>query len=106
MSRSGSETPVFADVFARCETTEHFGSALVIVDSMDLSRLPNTSKAAKGRKIYSYLLRGLRVERPGLVWAADITYLTMRRGFSVSGRHHGLAHAKGSGLAHLEHAGS
>ena len=38
-------------------------------------------KASKGHKIYPYLLRGLRVERPNQVWCADITYLPMRRGF-------------------------
>ena len=42
---------------------------------------PNTSKAAKGHKTYPYLLKGLRVTRPNQVWAADITYLPMRRGF-------------------------
>ncbi|SMX50797.1 Integrase core domain protein [Pelagimonas varians] len=42
---------------------------------------PNTSKAAKGDKIYPYLLRGLRVDRPNQVCCADITYLPMRRGF-------------------------
>ena len=42
---------------------------------------PNTSKAAKGHKTYPYLLRGLHVTRPNQVWAADITYLPMRRGF-------------------------
>jgi len=48
---------------------------------MPIYQKPNTSKAAKGHKIYPYLLRGLRVDRPNQVWAADITYIPMRRGF-------------------------
>ena len=48
---------------------------------MPIYQKPNTRKAAKGHKIYPYLLRGLRVERPNQVWCADITYLPMRRGF-------------------------
>lgn len=48
---------------------------------MPIYQKPNTSKPAKGHKIYPYLLRGLQVVRPNQVWAADITYLPMRRGF-------------------------
>jgi putative transposase len=44
-------------------------------------RRPNTSKPAPGHKIYPYLLRGLKVERPNQVWAMDITYIPMARGF-------------------------
>jgi putative transposase len=44
-------------------------------------RRPNTSKPAPGNKIYPYLLRGLKVERPNQVWAMDITYIPMARGF-------------------------
>ena len=46
-----------------------------------LYRRPNTSKAAPGHKIYPYLLRGLVVDRPNQVWAMDITYIAMARGF-------------------------
>ena len=46
-----------------------------------LYRRPNTSKPAPGHKIYPYLLRGLVVERPNHVWATDITYIPMGRGF-------------------------
>jgi putative transposase len=46
-----------------------------------LYRRPNTSKPADGHKIYPYLLRGLPVERPNQVWAMDITYIPMARGF-------------------------
>ena len=46
-----------------------------------LYRRPNTSKPAAGHKIYPYLLRGLEVVRPNQVWAMDITYIPMARGF-------------------------
>jgi len=46
-----------------------------------LYRRPNTSKPAPGHKIYPYLLRGVKVERPNQVWATDITYIPMARGF-------------------------
>lgn len=44
-------------------------------------RRSNTSKPAPGHKIYPYLLRGVTVERPDHVWAMDISYIPMRRGF-------------------------
>jgi putative transposase len=42
---------------------------------------PNTSKPAPGHRIYPYLLRGLAITRPNEVWAMDITYIPMARGF-------------------------
>jgi len=44
-------------------------------------RRPRTSKPAPGHKIYPYLLRGMKITRPNQVWAADITYIPMARGF-------------------------
>jgi putative transposase len=44
-------------------------------------RRPNTSKPAPGHRIYPYLLRTLAVTRPNQVWAMDITYIPMARGF-------------------------
>jgi putative transposase len=44
-------------------------------------RRPITSKPEPGHRIYPYLLRGLIVERPNHVWAIDITYIPMARGF-------------------------
>jgi putative transposase len=46
-----------------------------------LYRKPNTSKPAPGHKIYPYLLRGVTINRPNQVWAMDITYVPMARGF-------------------------
>jgi putative transposase len=42
---------------------------------------PNTSKPAPGHTVYPDLLRGLTIERPNQVWAADITYIPIGRGF-------------------------
>ena len=44
-------------------------------------RRPNTSKPAPGHRIYPYLLRGLTINRPNHVWATDISYIPMARGF-------------------------
>jgi putative transposase len=44
-------------------------------------RRKNTSKRHPGHAIYPYLLRGLVINRPNQVWAADITYIPMARGF-------------------------
>jgi putative transposase len=42
---------------------------------------PNTSKPAPGHTVYPDLLRGLTIERPNQVWAADSTYIPIGRGF-------------------------
>jgi len=44
-------------------------------------RCPRTSVPAKGHTVYPYLLRGMKITRPNQVWAADITYIPMARGF-------------------------
>ena len=43
---------------------------------------PNTSRRASGAQIYPYLLRNLEIEHSNHVWAGDITYIPMRRGFA------------------------
>ena len=46
-----------------------------------LYRKPNTSKKPPGHTIYPYLLRTLTITRANQVWAMDITYIPMARGF-------------------------
>jgi putative transposase len=42
---------------------------------------PRTTKPAPGHKIFPYLLRNMAIDGPNQVWAADITYLPIGRGF-------------------------
>lgn len=46
-----------------------------------LYRKPNTSRKTPGRTIYPYLLRTLPITRANQVWAMDISYIPMARGF-------------------------
>jgi putative transposase len=46
-----------------------------------LYRRPRTTKPEPGHKIHPYLLRGMAITRPNQVWAMDITYIPMERGF-------------------------
>ena len=43
---------------------------------------PKTSKKHPQHKVYSYLLRGVKVTRPNQVWSTDITYIRLERGFA------------------------
>ena len=42
---------------------------------------PHLSQPGIGHKIYPYLLKGLKIERPNQVWSTDITYIRLSRGF-------------------------
>ena len=44
-------------------------------------RRPRTSNPAPGHKIYPYLLGSMEITKPNQVWAADITYIPMAKGF-------------------------
>ena len=59
----------------------HVTTLMRIMGNEAVYRRPNTSKPAPGHRIYPYLLRGLTIDRPNHVWATDITYIPMARGF-------------------------
>lgn len=59
----------------------HVATCMKTMGIEALYRRPNTSKPAPGHKIYPYLLRKLAVTQPNQVWAMDITYIPMARGF-------------------------
>jgi len=60
---------------------ERVATMMKRMDITAIYRRPNTSKPAPGHKIYPYLLRNLAVARPDQVWAMDISYIPMARGF-------------------------
>jgi putative transposase len=59
----------------------HVGTLMRRMGIEPIYRKPRTSLADKAHRIYPYLLSGVVVERPNQVWACDITYLPMARGF-------------------------
>jgi putative transposase len=60
----------------------HVSYLMRIMGIHTIYRRPRTTIPDKQHKIYPYLLGGLTIDRAGQAWAADITYLPMRKGFS------------------------
>ena len=59
----------------------HVRTLMSLMGVQALYQRPNTSKKHPGHKVYPYLLRGLKIERPNHVWATDITYIPMACGW-------------------------
>ena len=70
-----------------------------------LYRRPRTTKPEPGHKIYPYLLRGMAITRPNQVWAMDITYIPMARGFVYLGCGARLVQPPRAVVAAVDHHG-
>jgi len=60
---------------------EHVSTLMKKMGIEAIYKKPRLSKPHPGHKIYPYLLRGMEITRANQVWAADITYLPMAKGF-------------------------
>jgi putative transposase len=60
---------------------KHVSTLMARMGVEPLYRRPRTTRKHPGHQVYPYLLRGLAIERANQVWAMDITYIPMARGF-------------------------
>jgi putative transposase len=60
---------------------KHVATLMKKMDIEALYKKPNTSRRHPAHVVYPYLLRGMAIDQSNRVWAADITYIPMKRGF-------------------------
>jgi putative transposase len=60
---------------------KHVGTLMKKVGIEALYKKPNTSRRHPEHEVYPYLLRNMEINRANHVWAADISYIPMKRGF-------------------------
>ncbi len=47
------------------------------IRGLSIAPKPNSSRALPGQQVFPYLLKGLAIRRPNLVWGIDITYIRL-----------------------------
>ena len=65
----------------RCVSRKRVQRLMRIMGLRAIYRSPRTSRPAPEHRVYPYLLEKAKITQPNQVWAADITYLPMARGF-------------------------
>ena len=60
---------------------EHVSTLMKTMGIAALYRKPRLSKPHPEHKVYPYLLSGVEITRANRVWASDLTYIPMARGF-------------------------
>ena len=61
---------------------DHTRTLMNIMGLQALYPKPNLSKPGKNHKIYPYLLRGIKINKPNQVWSTDITYIRLAEGWA------------------------